>query len=104
MMIDFTSESVNQNGNKSKNSTIDFPSKNSTEIKTVNNTTVIGKASKNTNKNTGNKSLTTALLITGIIFIIGIILSIKMYLDGRCLKIRPSRINTKGFRYNYSLY
>ena len=57
----------------------------------------------------GNKTLMMGCLIGGALFVVVIIILIKLYLDGRCIRLRASGLlpsSSKGYRYNgrYSLY
>ena len=56
-----------------------------------------------------NNTLMMGCLISGALFVVVIIILIKLYLDGRCIRLRASGLlpsSSKGYRYNgrYSLY
>ena len=105
IMVDLSPENFNKSSTTSSTLLLS-----STSLNHVNVNETIDASSKKTSEITlENKTVMMGLLISGALFVVAVIIVIKLYLDGRCIRLRTTRLmlsSSKGYRYNgrYSLY
>ena len=101
-MIDFSTENLTGTVSSTDSSIAISTNDSFKTEKNINDRMVPDSDSKNSNKTNKNNNVMIGLVIAGIIFTIGIILTVKIYLDGRCMRMRSSRrlLSSKGYRYN----
>ena len=73
------------------------------------NATIDSSPQKSSNNLLEDKPVLMGLLISGALFVVAIIIVVKLYLDGTCIRLRASGLlpsSSSGYRYNgrYSLY